>query len=181
MTTTMWCGEWNKALPLINGHAQPVGRPLTASEAQQAPVLKQHKAGKSLRWIAEETWLGPHRTHHRRPSQGHRPHHASASRIGSTSTSGDPLEGTEANRRRAAQAGAARGRGRPCTTQGGQGPGAMSGYRLDVTVMFSFGTIVYTDLYGEKYTTSWKHRVVREGKVLKTYALPGGYSSEWEA
>ena len=57
----------------------------------------------------------------------------------------------------------------------------MSGYRLDVTVMFSFGTIVYTDLYGEKYTTSWKHRVVREGKVLKTYALPGGYSSEWEA
>ena len=51
----------------------------------------------------------------------------------------------------------------------------------DVENRICFGTIVYTDLYGEKYTTSWKHRVVREGKVLKTYALPGGYSSEWEA
>jgi DNA-binding CsgD family transcriptional regulator len=46
------------AQPVINGHAQPVGRPLAASEAQQATVRRLRKAGKSLRWIAEETSLG---------------------------------------------------------------------------------------------------------------------------
>jgi hypothetical protein len=35
-----------------------VGRPLAASEAQRAAVLKLRKAGKSLRVIAEETSLG---------------------------------------------------------------------------------------------------------------------------
>jgi hypothetical protein len=50
--------RWNKAVPIINGRAQPVGRPLAASEAQVAQVRKLHKAGKSLRWIAEETSLG---------------------------------------------------------------------------------------------------------------------------
>ena len=48
--------EWNKYLHLIR--QQPVGRPLAASEAQCVHVLKLHKAGKSLRWIAEETNLG---------------------------------------------------------------------------------------------------------------------------
>ena len=50
--------QWNKYLPVINGRTQPVGRPLAASAAQQATVRKLHKAGKSLRWIAEETSLG---------------------------------------------------------------------------------------------------------------------------
>jgi uncharacterized coiled-coil DUF342 family protein len=50
--------QWNKYLPVINGRTQPVGRPLAASEVQQATVRKLHKAGKSLRWIAEETSLG---------------------------------------------------------------------------------------------------------------------------
>jgi transposase len=35
-----------------------VGRPLAASDAQRAQVLKLHKAGTSLREIAEETSLG---------------------------------------------------------------------------------------------------------------------------
>jgi hypothetical protein len=38
-------GRWNKYLPLINGRRQPVGRPLAASEAQQAAVLKLRKGG----------------------------------------------------------------------------------------------------------------------------------------
>ena len=48
--------RWNKQVPLIN--CQNVGRPLGASEAQCAQVLKLRKAGKSLRGIAEETSLG---------------------------------------------------------------------------------------------------------------------------
>ena len=36
---------------------QPVGRPIAASAAQQAQILKHHKAGKSARWIAEEMTL----------------------------------------------------------------------------------------------------------------------------
>lgn len=47
--------RWNRVVPLIN--IQPVGRPLAASEAQVAQVLKLHKAGCSLRGIAEETGL----------------------------------------------------------------------------------------------------------------------------
>ena len=50
--------EWNKALPLINGNPQPVGRPLQASEAQCDTVLKLHKHGCSLRAIAEHCTLG---------------------------------------------------------------------------------------------------------------------------
>lgn len=49
---------WNKYLPIINGRTQPVGRPLAASEAQVAQVRKLRKAGRSLRWIAEEMSLG---------------------------------------------------------------------------------------------------------------------------
>lgn len=47
--------RWNKFLPLLNQN--PVGRPLAASEAQQALVRKRRKAGKSLRWIEAETNL----------------------------------------------------------------------------------------------------------------------------
>jgi hypothetical protein len=50
--------DWNRALPLINGNPQPVGRPLQASEAQCDTVLKLHKQGRSLRAIAEECTLG---------------------------------------------------------------------------------------------------------------------------
>src|SRR5438046_8020082 len=48
--------RWNKYVPLIN--RQDVGRPLAASDAQCAQVLKLRKAGGSLRGIAEETSLG---------------------------------------------------------------------------------------------------------------------------
>jgi hypothetical protein len=44
-----------------------------------------------------------------------------------------------------------------------------------------YGTIVYTTVFGVEVTTSWKHSIVREGGELMTEALPGGYSSEWEA
>lgn len=47
--------RWNKVVPLMR--QQNVGRPLAASEAQRAQVLKLHKAGKSLRGIAAETSL----------------------------------------------------------------------------------------------------------------------------
>jgi hypothetical protein len=50
--------DWNRCLPIINGRTQPVGRPLAASEAQVARVRRLRKAGRSLRWIAEETSLG---------------------------------------------------------------------------------------------------------------------------
>jgi hypothetical protein len=53
--------QWNSNVPLINRAINAignVGRPLAASEAQCATVLKLHKAGRSLRWIAEETSLG---------------------------------------------------------------------------------------------------------------------------
>jgi hypothetical protein len=45
-------------VPVINGRHRPVGRPIAASDKQQATVLKLHKAGKSLRGIVEETSLG---------------------------------------------------------------------------------------------------------------------------
>ena len=50
--------RWNRHLPLINGRTQPVGRPLLASEAQVAEVLKLHKRGRSLRGIAEDLTIG---------------------------------------------------------------------------------------------------------------------------
>jgi hypothetical protein len=50
--------RWNRFVPLINGGTQPVGRPLAASEAQCAEVLKLHKQGRSLRGIADDTSLG---------------------------------------------------------------------------------------------------------------------------
>jgi hypothetical protein len=50
--------RWNKYLPRIIGEPRNVGRPLEASEAQCAEVLKLHKDGRSLRGIAEDTSLG---------------------------------------------------------------------------------------------------------------------------
>jgi hypothetical protein len=50
----------NKLVRDFNHYAvppQPVGRPIAASEAQQAQIIKHHKAGKSARWIAEEMTL----------------------------------------------------------------------------------------------------------------------------
>ena len=50
----------NKLVRRFNANiasVQPVGRPIAASEAQQDRVLKLHKAGRSSRWIAEETGL----------------------------------------------------------------------------------------------------------------------------
>ena len=52
--------EWNRFVPDYNGIVAPrnVGRPLAASEAQVAAVLKLRKSGRSLRDIADETSLG---------------------------------------------------------------------------------------------------------------------------
>ena len=53
--------RWNNILAEYNakcGYGRNVGRPLLASEAQCATVLKLHKAGELLRGIAEETSLG---------------------------------------------------------------------------------------------------------------------------
>jgi hypothetical protein len=52
--------DWNRFLPLINGHPRPVGRPLEASEAQVAEVLRLRKTGRSLRGIADDTSLALH-------------------------------------------------------------------------------------------------------------------------
>src|SRR3954462_8626308 len=43
--------EWNKLIPRYNAAVHPldIGRPLAASEAQQAAVLKRRKKGDSLR------------------------------------------------------------------------------------------------------------------------------------
>jgi hypothetical protein len=52
--------RYNKLVRDYNHYAvtpQPVGRPVAASDAQQAQVVKHHKAGKSARWIAEEMTL----------------------------------------------------------------------------------------------------------------------------
>jgi hypothetical protein len=52
--------RYNKLVRDFNQYAvppKPVGRPLAASEAQRAQVIKHHKAGKSARWIAEEMTL----------------------------------------------------------------------------------------------------------------------------
>ena len=53
--------KYNKLVGRFNKHIarlQPIGRPLGASEAQEADVVKRHKRGESLRNIAEETNLG---------------------------------------------------------------------------------------------------------------------------
>jgi uncharacterized coiled-coil protein SlyX len=52
--------QWNKFVPEYNAAIlkRNVGRPLAASDAQCASVRKLHKAGKSLRVIAEEMNLG---------------------------------------------------------------------------------------------------------------------------
>lgn len=47
------CPDYNAVILKRN-----VGRPLAASEAQQADVLRRHKRGESLRAIAEDTSLG---------------------------------------------------------------------------------------------------------------------------
>ena len=48
--------EWNRLVPDYNRLVAPkaIGRPLDASDAQAAQVLKLRKAGASLRGIAEE-------------------------------------------------------------------------------------------------------------------------------
>jgi hypothetical protein len=48
----------NKYLPLINREPRNVGRPIAASEAQIREVRQRHRAGESLRNIAEEMTLG---------------------------------------------------------------------------------------------------------------------------
>ena len=48
--------RWNKLVPLVD--ERDIGRPLAADEAQVAAVTRMHKAGKSLRGIAEEMELG---------------------------------------------------------------------------------------------------------------------------
>ncbi|MGY2995830.1 hypothetical protein [Mesorhizobium sp. URHB0026] len=52
--------KWNKFVPEYNAAilARDIGRPLAASEAQRADVLKRHKAGESLRAISKATALG---------------------------------------------------------------------------------------------------------------------------
>jgi hypothetical protein len=52
--------EWNKFVPEYNSavRKRSVGRPLAASDAQCANVRRLHKAGSSLRQIADETNLG---------------------------------------------------------------------------------------------------------------------------
>jgi hypothetical protein len=52
--------DYNKLVRSYNRHTadmRPVGRPLAASEDQQAQILRHHKAGRSSRWIAEEMSL----------------------------------------------------------------------------------------------------------------------------
>jgi hypothetical protein len=46
-------GRFNRNIAKVN----PVGRPIAASETQQAEIVKHHKRGKSSRWIAEEMSL----------------------------------------------------------------------------------------------------------------------------
>jgi hypothetical protein len=53
-------GRYNKLVSEFNCYAvppQPIGRPIAASPAQQAQIVKHHKAGHSARWIAEEMSL----------------------------------------------------------------------------------------------------------------------------
>jgi hypothetical protein len=48
--------RYNKLVRRFNNNiatVSPVGRPMVTSEAQQAQILKYHKAGKPSRWIAE--------------------------------------------------------------------------------------------------------------------------------
>ena len=58
--------EYNDLLHLAQrhlGHGRPVGRPIAASEAQQAQVLQYHREGRSLRWIAETMTLSRRTVH----------------------------------------------------------------------------------------------------------------------
>ena len=54
------CRDWNRLVPRYNARvlARDIGRPLAASEAQQAQVRQLRKAGGSLRAIAKATGLG---------------------------------------------------------------------------------------------------------------------------
>jgi hypothetical protein len=59
----MYCNvvrDWNRFVPEYNAavNPRPVGRPLAASDAQVAQVMKLRKRGVSLRGIVEETGLG---------------------------------------------------------------------------------------------------------------------------
>jgi hypothetical protein len=46
-------GSFNRNIATVN----PVGRPVAASDEQQAQIVRHHKAGRSARWIAEEMTL----------------------------------------------------------------------------------------------------------------------------
>ena len=52
--------KYNKLLRITRARVlpRPYGRPLAASDAQRQRILAHRKAGKSLRWIAEEMNLG---------------------------------------------------------------------------------------------------------------------------
>jgi transposase len=49
--------RWKRAVSTFNAGLLEIGRPLAASDAQVAAVLRLHKHGKSLRTIADETFL----------------------------------------------------------------------------------------------------------------------------
>jgi hypothetical protein len=51
--------KWNRHVSAFNNAIirRNVGRPIAASEAQQAQIIQHHKTGKSERWIAEEMTL----------------------------------------------------------------------------------------------------------------------------
>jgi hypothetical protein len=51
--------KWNRFVPQYNANVapQPIGRPLDASSAQCAVVLKLRKAGQSFRAVADQTGL----------------------------------------------------------------------------------------------------------------------------
>ena len=94
--------RWNRAVPISNAGSQDVGRPLAASDARIAVVLRLHKAGKSLRGIADETSLSLRTV--RRPRARCGSHHQGTAREDrGRQASAGALEGAEADRRCAAQ------------------------------------------------------------------------------
>jgi hypothetical protein len=124
--------DWNRIIPLIDG-LRDVGRPLAASEAQAAYVLKLHRQRKSLRSIADETSLSL-RTVRTIIGRAHFSDRTSMKRRKiATDQHERALEVPEANRRRAAPAGLGRDRDRQGAGTGGQGawPGGadLSRYR----------------------------------------------------
>jgi hypothetical protein len=108
--------RYNKLVRDYNHHAvvpQPVGRPIAASEAQQAEVAKHHKRSKVARWIAEE------QTRRQRSHQQSAPPairaRAQAKRL------------APGRLRALAQAGDQTSRARPQASQGGEGARPIGG------------------------------------------------------